>query len=54
MIDVININGRSEEYTTVGGQVIPERIVPASVSIDGKKLAVIILGVLAVLLGREY
>jgi len=49
---MIDIMGRSEQFTTVGGEVIPERIVPASISIDGKRLAVVILAVLAVLAGR--
>jgi len=49
---MIDIMGRSEQFTTVRGEVIPERIVPASISIDGKKLALVVIAVLAVLLGR--
>jgi len=51
---IVKIMGRSEQFTTVAGEVIPERIVPASVSIDGKKLALVVIAVLAVLLGGEY
>jgi len=49
---MIDIMGRSEQFTTVGGEVIPERIVPASISIDAKMLAVVVIAVLAVLVGR--
>jgi len=51
---MIDIMGRSEQFTAVGGEVIPERIVPASISIDAKKLAVIVIAILAVLVGGEY
>jgi len=51
---MIDIMGRSEQFTAVGGEVIPERIVPASISIDGKKLALVVIAVLAVLIGGEY
>jgi len=50
---MIEIMGRSEQFTTVAGEVIPERIVPASITIDGKKLAVVILAILAVYLGGD-
>jgi len=49
---MIDIMGRSEQFTTVGGEVIPERIVPASISIDAEKVALVVIAVLAVLVGR--
>ena len=49
---IVDIMGRSEQFTTVSGEVIPERIVPASISIDRKRLALVVIAVLAVLVGR--
>jgi len=49
---VIDITGRSEQFTTVAGRVIPERIVPASVSVNVKALAVVVVAAVVLLGGR--
>jgi len=48
---VINITGRSEQFTAVAGEVIPERIVPASVSVNVKALAVLLVAAVVLLGG---
>jgi len=44
---VISITGRSEQFTTLAGEVIPERIVPASLSINTAAVAAVVVAVLA-------
>jgi len=38
---------RSEQFTTAAGEVIPERIVPASLSINTAAVAAVVVAVLA-------
>jgi len=40
----LNISGRSEQFTTAAGEVIPEQIVPASLSVNvGAAAAVVVV-----------
>jgi len=43
---------RSEQFTTAAGEVIPERIVPASISVNLKALAVVFVAAVVLLGGR--
>jgi len=45
-MSIINVRGRSEQFTAVAGEVIPERIVPASVSVNLSAVAAIFAAVL--------
>jgi len=49
---VISITRGSEQFTTAAGEVIPERIVPASISVNLKALAVVVLAAVVLLGGR--
>ena len=50
-MSLVTITGRSEQFTTVAGEVIPERIVPASVSVNVAAVAAVLIAVVA--LGRR-
>jgi len=45
-MSIIDVRGRSEQFTAVAGEVIPERIVPASVSVNLSAVAAILAAVL--------
>ena len=45
-MSIIDVRGRSEQFTAVAGKVIPERIVPASVSVNLSAAAAILAAVL--------
>jgi len=49
---IISLTGRSEQFTTAAGEVIPERIVPASISVNLKALAVVLVAAVVLLGGR--
>jgi len=44
---LISISGRSEQFTAIAGEVVPERIVPASISINTATVAAAVVAVLA-------
>jgi len=46
-MNLISISGRSEQFTTLAGEVVPERIVPASISINTAAVAAAVVAVLA-------
>jgi len=44
---LISMSTRSEQFTTLAGEVVPEKIVPASVSINTAAVGAVVVAVLA-------
>lgn len=47
-MNIISVTGRSEQFTTVAGEVVPERIVPASISVNLAAVAAIVIALVAI------
>lgn len=50
-MNIIRRIPRSEQFTTAGGMVVPERIVPGGIDVNGLALLAVIVAAYAVLLG---
>ena len=51
-MNIIRRIPRSEQFTTAGGQVVPERIVPGGIEVNG--LAIVALVAVVLALAGEY